>query len=103
MKRQIPRATWYQIAVAAASAVLLILLAIRFPLLPERVPIQFSFGGEVSRTVAREVFAPVFVLVVVLFNVYLFVIRRKSQPFPLLLPVVFILVGAVVTALSLFA
>jgi hypothetical protein len=34
MKRQIPRDTWYQIAVAAASAVLLILLAIRFPSLP---------------------------------------------------------------------
>ncbi|NLN45657.1 MAG: DUF1648 domain-containing protein [Clostridiaceae bacterium] len=103
MNKQISRDTWYQVAVAIASAALLILLAIRFPSLPERVPIQFSFGGEVSRTVARGVFAPIFVLVVVLFNVYLFVLRRKSQPIPLLLPVVFIAIGAVVSALSLFA
>lgn len=103
MKTQIPRDTWYQVAVAVASAALLVLLAIRFPSLPERVPIQFSFSGEVSRTVARGVFAPVFVLVVVLFNVYLFALRRKSQPIPLMLPVVFILFGAVVAALSLFA
>ncbi|MBP7401341.1 MAG: DUF1648 domain-containing protein [Clostridia bacterium] len=92
-----------QIGIGVLSAVLLVLLAIRYPALPERVPVQFSTGGEVSRTVAKTVFAPVFAAAVIAYNGYIALLRRQKRAVPIMLAVVFVLVGGVATAMSLFA
>ncbi len=92
-----------QIVIGVLSAALLVLIAVRYPALPERVPVQFSAGGEVSRTVAKTVFAPGFAAAVVAYNGYIALLRRQKRTVPVMLAVVFVLVAGVATAMSLFA
>ena len=95
------RDTIVQIIIAILSAAFLIFLAIRYPALPDRIPIQFQLNGDVSRWADKRIFAPVAAIAVAAFNGYLVLLRRQKQEIRILLPIVFVALLVVITTMSI--
>ncbi len=103
MKTAIDRNSIIQITIGILSVALLILLAVRYPSLPARVPIQIGLDGEPSNWADKRVFAPVFAAGVAVFNGYLVWLRRQKQPIPIIALILFVVAGSLFAAVTLFA
>lgn len=101
MKNPLTRDALIQIIFAAFSVAFLVLLAFRYPALPDRIPVQFQLGGEVSRWADKRIFAPAIAIVVAAFNGYFLLLRRQKREIALILPIVLVVALVIISVLSI--
>lgn len=90
-----------RIVIGVVSLVVLAVLALRFPALPEQVPIQFGFDGTVSNSAPRLLFAIAVAAGILGFNSYVNWFRDREQPLRIASVLVFLLLcGAVLFSLT---
>ena len=101
MKNPPTRDALIQIIFAAFSVAFFVLLAFRYPALPDRIPVQFQLDGEVSRWADKRIFAPAIAIVVAAFNGYFLLLRRQKREIALILPIVLAVALVIISVLSI--